>query len=474
MIKLNIAAGPCIFPFNGWTNFDRDDNDGLFLRIKNGEFNGNDFFKKLSDYANNGGKLKSKVHDLRDGFPQYKDGSVDLIYVGQAIEHVNPFSEAPQFLQECHRMLKPGGLLRMATPDLDLLINAYLSGEMDKFAVEQPGIYTKLDPSAQLAMLMYGSSGATCVWDHYEGHMFLYTKTSISTILKFAGFTDITFYYEQNKSKSPIFAKEVTDFGMTHSFIVEAVKDKEKYNLIESTLDFKGNKYKIASIELGDHPSYHGFVTDEVVTRDQLWDIKSGDYVLDIGACYGSYTLTALASGAEKVYAWSPQSHGYLSEKIVLEESLKLNGWEDKCVVYNNGVYDKKGWLCCYDHAFFDHDPGPIKAPYSNTVSDVFETDTLDAWYESEFLPNENGNFNDKTIWMKMDVEASELEVVRGAQKLINELHPIIFLENHQCIIPDIDVKFKELMKDMFSYEEIITVPYYNRSHSIYKYKANK
>ena len=90
------------------------------------------------------------------------------------------------------------------------------------------------------------------------------------------------------------------------------------------------------------YPSYHSFTLDERETRNQLWDIQSGDYVLDVGACYGSYTLTALACGAEKVYAWSPQSHGHLNEKLILEQSLKLNGWENKCVVYDTGILVKR------------------------------------------------------------------------------------------------------------------------------------
>ncbi len=224
MIKLNIGAGPCIFPFDGWTNFDREDATGLIQLLKNGQFNHIEFFKKLNDYHNNGGKIECIIHDLRSGFPQYKDNSVDLIYVGQVIEHINPFFEAPQFIKECYRILKSGGVLRLATPDMDLLINAYLSGDMDKFAIEQPEIYKQMDPSAQLAMLMYGSSGSTCTWEHYEGHQFLYTKKSITNLLAFAGFTNIIFYYESGKSKSPILEKEVTDFGMTHSMIIEVIK----------------------------------------------------------------------------------------------------------------------------------------------------------------------------------------------------------------------------------------------------------
>lgn len=241
-----------------------------------------------------------------------------------------------------------------------------------------------------------------------------------------------------------------------------------KHNLIESTLEFKSNKYKIASIDLGDHPSFHGFNFDEVETRNQLWNINPGDYVFDVGASYGSYTMTALACGAEKVYTWSPQSHGYLSEKIVLEESLKLNNWQDKCTIYDTGVYSKSGWLDCFTLQFYAEKPNYVKNSITNATSDLLKVDTLDNWYINEFLPNNKNNIKGKTIWMKLDVEAAELEVVKGAERLIRELSPIIFIENHECLRPGIDLEFKNLMKEMFSYKEIIKVPYHTRSHSIY------
>ena len=105
-------------------------------------------------------------------------------------------------------------------------------------------------------------------------------------------------------------------------------------------------------------------------------------------------------------------------------------------------------------------------APGANTISDTFPVDTLDAWYEKERY-----DLIGKTIWMKMDVEAAELEVVKGGQNFIQECHPIILNENHTCHKPGIDIEFKELMKNMFNYEEIKKMDMESRFHSIFKYK---
>ncbi|WP_110208504.1 class I SAM-dependent methyltransferase [Nocardioides daejeonensis] len=45
-----------------------------------------------------------------------EDGAVDAIYSSHFLEHIY-ISEADQILRECHRVLRPGGVLRLALPD---------------------------------------------------------------------------------------------------------------------------------------------------------------------------------------------------------------------------------------------------------------------------------------------------------------------------------------------------------------------
>lgn len=224
-IKLNIACGPNIFPHPGWINYDREDFSSYFNAIKTHNQTGMpEHQKKLSNYVRSGEKIDFIIHDIRNGFPQHETNSVNIIYCGQMIEHFNPVYEVPKFLSECYRILVPGGLIRLTTPDLDLLIQSYLNGQMDKFSIEQPAFYKNEDPSTQLSFLMYGACGPNCTWDNYEGHMFLFTKKSMTNMLQKNGFKEIEFYYETGKSKDIVMAKEAVDAGMTHSFVVEAIK----------------------------------------------------------------------------------------------------------------------------------------------------------------------------------------------------------------------------------------------------------
>ena len=53
------------------------------------------------------------------------DMEADLVYSSHFIEHV-PRGRVRAFLSECHRILAPGGVLRLVTPDLENLCRTYL------------------------------------------------------------------------------------------------------------------------------------------------------------------------------------------------------------------------------------------------------------------------------------------------------------------------------------------------------------
>lgn len=216
-MKLNIACGPNAFP--GWTNIDRVDMSGYIETLRSvTDFTGwPEAQAKLAARVKEG-LVTCEVHDLRKGFPDIPDESVDAIYFGQAIEHLNPLYEAPQFLRECLRMLKPGAQIRITTPDFDMLLDAYLADRMGDFAHEQPAFYADSPKSAQFSYLAFGACGPECTFDRYEGHFCLYSREHMTLLLEQVGFCDVSF-----DRKSPEFA-ECVDAGMSHSMAVEARK----------------------------------------------------------------------------------------------------------------------------------------------------------------------------------------------------------------------------------------------------------
>jgi predicted SAM-dependent methyltransferase len=56
---------------------------------------------------------------------RFQDGSVDALYSSHLIEHLSPML-ARYFVEESFRVLRPGGVFRLVTPDLEKLASEYL------------------------------------------------------------------------------------------------------------------------------------------------------------------------------------------------------------------------------------------------------------------------------------------------------------------------------------------------------------
>lgn len=62
--------------------------------------------------------------DLRERFP-FEDASFDVVYHSHVLEHFTP-EEGDSFTREAVRVLKPGGWIRIAVPDLERIASLYL------------------------------------------------------------------------------------------------------------------------------------------------------------------------------------------------------------------------------------------------------------------------------------------------------------------------------------------------------------
>jgi predicted SAM-dependent methyltransferase len=64
------------------------------------------------------------LYDCRKSLP-FSDGSVRGIFCEHFLEHLDYTEEAPAFLQECLRVLEPGGVIRVVVPDVEAYLLAY-------------------------------------------------------------------------------------------------------------------------------------------------------------------------------------------------------------------------------------------------------------------------------------------------------------------------------------------------------------
>lgn len=118
------------------------------------------------------------VLDLRGGFPA-PVASVRRIYSEHVLEHLE-LEDAIRVLQDLRQALVQGGVLRIAMPDLDSVIDRYKGDWKDQPWLADPA-YAHVDSAAH--MLNFGLRA----W----GHKYLYSYAELELRLRQAGFSSI-------------------------------------------------------------------------------------------------------------------------------------------------------------------------------------------------------------------------------------------------------------------------------------------
>ena len=113
------------------------------------------------------------VGDCRD-LSAYGDGEVSEIYASHVFEHLGYLDDLPQALSECHRVLIPGGTLRISVPDFETLCRLFL--------------HPQLDTEQRFAVMRIAFGGQT---DPYDHHMVGLTLEFLEDYLKVAGFSSV-------------------------------------------------------------------------------------------------------------------------------------------------------------------------------------------------------------------------------------------------------------------------------------------
>ena len=175
-MKLNLGCGDVYF--DGWVNIDME-----------------------SEKAD----LK---HDLRSPLP-YDDSSADYIYNEHFIEHLT-VTEGLAFLSDCHRVLRKGGVLRIATPNLDYLLFRYFFFWKWRSWYKKYG-YEWIKTRAEMVNIAFRE------W----GHQYLYNKEELERRLKEAGFENV---YKQKRNRSRYSELENIETRKESRLIMEAVK----------------------------------------------------------------------------------------------------------------------------------------------------------------------------------------------------------------------------------------------------------
>lgn len=143
--KVNIGCGN--EPFAGWVNLDLDPNTRADI-----------------------------LWDVTDGLP-FAEGSCSFIYSEHFFEHI-PVQEGVRFLNECRRVLREGGVVRIAMPSVAEPVRQYYENDWaGKPWMEKYG-YTWIKTRAEFINIAFRD------W----GHQWLYDFEELDRRLREAGF----------------------------------------------------------------------------------------------------------------------------------------------------------------------------------------------------------------------------------------------------------------------------------------------
>jgi predicted SAM-dependent methyltransferase len=155
---------------------------------------------------------------LPRGLRKFPDETVQYIYASHFLEHLSYPQEADEFIRQCHRILIPGGALRIVAPGIEKIIRAYVADDEEFFKVQ-----AEMHPSwcsTKLEHLMYALQ--------QDGeHRYGYDFETMEKLLSQAGFRAVrrSDYHQSRIADLNIDYRAKTDHtGRYLSLFVDAIK----------------------------------------------------------------------------------------------------------------------------------------------------------------------------------------------------------------------------------------------------------
>jgi predicted SAM-dependent methyltransferase len=123
--------------------------------------------------------------DATEPFALLGDATFDYVFSEHMIEHIS-HAKGLLMLKECHRVLRPGGKIRISTPDLAFLIDLYRTNPSDlqtRYMRWSKDQYRLPDVNPTFVINNFVRD-----W----GHQFIYDENTIRSALTEAGFQNLT------------------------------------------------------------------------------------------------------------------------------------------------------------------------------------------------------------------------------------------------------------------------------------------
>jgi predicted SAM-dependent methyltransferase len=121
-------------------------------------------------------------YDLRRGLP-LAGGSCDLIYSSHFFEHLE-YADGERLMRDCYRVLRPGGVFRIALPDFRKAFQAYISRDEPFFdLIDLPSIFPHI-PTATRSLV--DNINYACY--QFGEHKCIYDEEKVLLQLKHIGY----------------------------------------------------------------------------------------------------------------------------------------------------------------------------------------------------------------------------------------------------------------------------------------------
>ncbi len=188
----------------------------------------------------------------------------------------------------------------------------------------------------------------------------------------------------------------------------------------------RGWKYRLQAASgrfRSDEPEFH-----------QLADlVQMGDWVLDVGANVGQYTLrlSELVGREGRVIAFEP-----IVETVEILAAMVRRARFPNVTLLNIAVSERAGLLR------FRVPRGEVGLPNYFQARVNSDGDRTIPCFALDELP-----FPHRIALVKVDVEEHEVPVIRGMRNLIERDHPILIIEGHEGIYPEFLAGHGYLMK---------------------------
>lgn len=215
------------------------------------------------------------------------------------------------------------------------------------------------------------------------------------------------------------------------SRIVRRIRNNNKLTKIKQLIRDKKSEHSVTKLFTGD--PFHIILPDNISKTTYLTGvfesddsiafvnlINQGCTFVDIGAHIGYYSVIAarLVGRTGKVYAFEPTTSTY-------EITTKNLSPFDHAQVFNTALFDTKGEIVFNDYgiqymSLNSHQSARIKDVKLTPKKIKVPTDTLDAIA---------GRCNMRPDVIKIDAESAELQILKGAHRVLTEYEPVVIIE---------------------------------------------